>query len=122
MEMNTRLQLYNFLFGIAQADGEVHEQELRLLEYIAQQLGLSSSEYKSARSTYVPSVDWAYELLEIQRSATDEEVKKAYKKMAIKYHPDKVEYLGEDFKKAANEKFQKLNSAYEVIKKERNIA
>ena len=122
MDKHTRLQLYNFLFGIAQADGEVHQQELRLLEHIALELGLSANEYKSARSTYMPSVDWAYEMLEIDRKASDDEVKRAYKKMAIKYHPDKVEYLGEDFKNAANEKFQKLNSAYAAIKKERKIA
>ncbi|MDD2563004.1 MAG: TerB family tellurite resistance protein [Salinivirgaceae bacterium] len=122
MDKPTRLQLYNFLFGIAQADGEVHPQELLLLEHIAQKLGLTANEYKSARSTYIPNVDWAYEMLEIDRKASDDEVRKAYKRMAIKYHPDKVEYLGEDFKKAANEKFQKLNSAYEAVKKERKIA
>ena len=122
MDKYTRLQLYNFLFGIAQADGEVQQQELLLLEHIAQKLGLTTNEYKSARSTYIPTIDWAYEILEIDRKASDDEVRKAYKKMAIKYHPDKVEYLGEDFKKAANEKFQKLNSAYDAVKKERKIA
>ena len=51
----------------------------------------------------------------------DEEVKKAYRKMAMKYHPDKVAHLGEDFRKTADEKFKKVNEAYEKIKRERNM-
>ena len=65
--------------------------------------------------------DSSYKILEIERTATDEEVKKAYRKMAMKYHPDKVSHLGEDYKKAADEKFKKVNQAYEKIKKERNM-
>ena len=64
----------------------------------------------------------AYKILEIDPAASDEEVKKAYRKMALKYHPDKVSYLGEEVQAAANEKFKKLNEAYEVIKKERGMA
>ncbi|MFB6307586.1 MAG: DnaJ domain-containing protein, partial [Flavobacteriales bacterium] len=64
----------------------------------------------------------AYKILEVDPNASDEEVKKAYRKMAVKYHPDKVNHLGEKFKKATEEKFQKVQSAYEQIKKERNIA
>jgi DnaJ like chaperone protein len=63
----------------------------------------------------------AYKILEISKDATDEEVKKAYKKMAVKYHPDKVSHLGEDVQKAANEKFKEVNQAYESIKKQRGM-
>ncbi|HKL38066.1 MAG TPA: DnaJ domain-containing protein, partial [Bacteroidales bacterium] len=63
----------------------------------------------------------AYRILEVDPSASNEEIKKAYRQMANKYHPDKVSHLGEDFQQAANEKFQKVNEAYEKIKKERNI-
>ncbi len=122
MDKHLRLQLFNFLFGIALADGKVTQDEQLLLEHIAKRLGLSDEEYKSAKSSFISNADWAYELLELTPAATDEEIKKAYRKMAIKYHPDKVEYLGEDFKRAANEKFQKLNQAYDTIKKERNMA
>ena len=62
-----------------------------------------------------------YEVLGVPREATKEEIKKAYRKMAMKYHPDKVAHLGESFKKTADEKFKKVNEAYERIKKERNI-
>ena len=66
-------------------------------------------------------VNSAYKILEIDPSASDDEVKKAYKKMAIKHHPDKVESLGEDVKKAAEEKFKSIVAAYEAIKKERGF-
>ena len=66
-------------------------------------------------------VELAYKVLEIDPSASDDEVKKAYKKMAIKHHPDKVESLGDDVKKAAEEKFKSIVAAYEAIKKERGF-
>jgi len=72
-------------------------------------------------SMFVPSTDAAYKILEIKPEDSDEEVKKAYRRMAMKYHPDKVSYLGEEFKKTAHEKFQKVNQAYEQIKKERGL-
>jgi len=121
MNHPTRLQLLNFLCGIANVDKSQNKAEYILLQDIARKLGLTSEEFKAAYSMYVEDDNWAYEMLEITRDATDEEVKKAYKKMAVKLHPDKIEYLGEDFKKAAKEKFQKLNQAYEKIKKERNM-
>ena len=62
-----------------------------------------------------------YEVLEISKSASAEEIKKAYRKMAIKYHPDKVSHLGEEVQKSATEKFRRVNEAYERIKKNRNI-
>ncbi|MEZ5103925.1 MAG: DnaJ domain-containing protein [Draconibacterium sp.] len=71
---------------------------------------------------FVPNTEGDYKILEIEPTASNEELKKAYRRMAMKYHPDKVGNLGDDFQKAANEKFQKVNQAYENIKKERKIA
>ena len=71
---------------------------------------------------FVPETDSSYKILEISPDASDEEVKKAYRKMAMKYHPDKVSHLGEEFRKTADEKFKKVNEAYNRIKKERNIS
>ena len=122
MDYSSRLQLLHFLFGIANADGEVHESELKLIAHISVNLGISSKDYESIRSMFVKNTDSAYKILEIDPSASDEEIKKAYRKMAMKYHPDKVSYLGDDFQKAAKEKFQKVNEAYEEIKKQRKIA
>jgi DnaJ like chaperone protein len=66
-------------------------------------------------------VNSAYKILEITPDASDDEVKKAYRRLAVQYHPDKVAHLGEDIKKAATEKFQKLNAAYEEVKKSRGF-
>lgn len=121
MDYSSRLELLHFLFGIAQADGEIHQEELKLISYIGVNMGINTKDYESILSMFIKNLDSNYKILEIDKNATDEEVKKAYRKMAMKYHPDKVSYLGEDFQKAANEKFQKVNIAYEEIKKQRNI-
>lgn len=121
MDHPSRLQLVHFLFGIADADGVVHESEHQLIRHIAQQMGISEKDYQSIEAMFVANTDAAYKILEAEPTATDEELKKAYRKMAVKYHPDKVHYLGEDVQKAAHEKFQKVNEAWEIIKKQRGI-
>ena len=121
MDYSTRLQLLHMLFGVAQADGQVDPSELNTIASVAGYMGISSKDFESIKSMFVEDVDSAYKILEIDRSATEDEIKKAYRKMALKYHPDKVSHLGEDFQKQAKEKFQKVNDAYEKIKKERGI-
>jgi DnaJ like chaperone protein len=121
MDYSSRLQLLHFLFGIAQADGKIDSNELSSIELIAKNMGISLKDIESIRSMFIKNTDAAYKILEVEPAATNEEIKKAYRKMAVKYHPDKVSYLGEDFQKAAKEKFQKVIEAYEDIKKERNI-
>jgi DnaJ like chaperone protein len=122
MDYSSRLQLMHFLFGIAQSDGKLPESELKLIAHIAVNLGVSSQDYESIKAMFIKNADYAYKILEIDPQASDEEVKKAYREMAKKYHPDKVNYLGDDFQQAAKEKFQKVNEAYEEIKKQRDIA
>lgn len=121
MDHPSRLQLVHFLFGIAAADGQVHESEHQLIAHIAQQLGITEKDYLSIESMFVANTDAAYKILEAEPTATDDEMKKAYRKMALKYHPDKVHYLGTDIQKVAHEKFQKVNEAWETIKKQRGI-
>jgi DnaJ like chaperone protein len=121
MDHPSRLQLVHFLFGIAAADGQVDETEHKLIAHIAQQMGISEKDYQSIESMFVANTDAAYKILEVEPAATDDELKKAYRRMAVKYHPDKVHYLGEDVQNAANEKFQKVNEAWEIIKKQRGI-
>lgn len=122
MDHPSRLQLVHFLFGIASADGQVHDAEHKLIAHMAMHMGISEKDYKSIEAMFVADTDAAYKILEVAPTATDEELKKAYRKMAVKYHPDKVHYLGADIQKAAHEKFQKVNEAWETIKKQRNIA
>ncbi len=121
MDHPSRLQLLHFLFGIAAADGIVHEAEHKLIKHMAEHMGINHKDYESIESMFVANTDAAYKILEADPSATDDELKKAYRKMALKYHPDKVHYLGDDVQKAAHEKFQKVNEAWETIKKQRGI-
>lgn len=121
MDYPSRLQLVHFLFGIAAADGQIHESEHKLIAYIAQQMGISEKDYQSIESMFVANTNAAYKILEVEPIATDDEMKKAYRKMALKYHPDKVHHLGEDIQNVANDKFQKVNEAWEIIKKQRGI-
>jgi DnaJ like chaperone protein len=121
MDYASRLQLMHLLFGVAGADGSFHPSEIKLIESISGFLGISSSDYLSIRNMFIPETDSAYKILEVEPSVSNDELKKAYRKMALKYHPDKVSHLGEDFRKTADEKFKKVNEAYEKIKKERNI-
>lgn len=121
MDYASRLQLMHILFGVAGADGGFHPSETKIIETISGYLGISDSDYLSIRNMFIPDTDSAYKILETESTATNEELKKAYRKMALKYHPDKVSHLGEDFRKTADDKFKKVNEAYEKIKKERNI-
>jgi len=121
MEHALRLQLLHYLFGIAKADGHVDQREVDLIRTISGYLGISQKDYESILGMFYKDVSHAYTVLEIQETVSDNEVKKAYRKMAVKYHPDKVTYLGEEFRKAAREKFIKVKDAYELIKKERGL-
>ncbi|MCK9219592.1 MAG: TerB family tellurite resistance protein [Bacteroidales bacterium] len=116
-----KLQLLHYLFGIAAADGIYHPDEVEMIGTISGYMGIPSADFSSIKAMFVKSTSWAYDVLEIVPSATDEEVKKAYREMAKKHHPDKVANLGEDVKRAATEKFQKISAAYEEIKKQRNM-
>jgi DnaJ like chaperone protein len=122
MDYSSRLQLLHLLFNVSLADSIIHQSELEIIEKISSNLGVASGDFLSIKNMFVPETDSSYKILEIERSATNDDVKKAYRRMAMKYHPDKVSNLGEDIKKTANEKFRKVNEAYEKIKKERNIA
>ena len=120
MDYSQRLQLYHYLVSLGACDG-LHQREIDILETIATYIGLSKSEVDSIFAQFRPSNDSNYRILEITPDATNDEVKKAYRKMAVKYHPDKVATLGEDVQKAAEEKFKAISQAYEAICKERGI-
>lgn len=121
MDHASRLQLLHFLFGIAKADGMVTDDEVSQIHMISGYLGLNSRDYGSIKAMFYNSTDNAYEILEITKDAMDSEVKKAYRKMAKKYHPDKVIHLGAEHQKGAEEKFRQVQSAYEQLQKERGF-
>ncbi len=116
-----RLQLLHFLFSIANSDGVLSEAEIRKLSQLAGYLRIRAYDYDSIRAMFVKSADNAYKILEIEKSASDDEVKKAYRRMAKRYHPDKVVTENEAIKKGAEEKFKQVQKAYEQIQKERGI-
>ena len=120
MDYSQRLQLYHYLVALGACDG-LHQREIDILETIATYIGISKTEVDSIFAQFRPSNDSNYKILEISPNATNDEVKKAYRKMAVKYHPDKVATLGKDVQKAAEEKFKIISQAYEAICKERGI-
>ena len=116
-----RLQLLDFLVNIAKSDGSVCSEEIAALKEVAQCMELSPKEMESMLNLSGNSLEEAYKVLEIDPSATNEEVRTAYRRLALKHHPDRVATLGEDVKKAAEEKFQQINNAKERIYKARGI-
>tara|TARA_R110001632_G_scaffold19898_14_gene59892 strand:+ start:20 stop:775 length:756 start_codon:yes stop_codon:yes gene_type:complete len=122
MPHSSRLQLLHFLFGIAKADDHVSEIEVDEIRKMAGYLYINQHDFESIKAMFYNSSDSAYKILEIDKSATDSELKSAYRKMVKKYHPDKLVGLGEEHLKGAQEKFQNIQAAHETIKKERGLS
>lgn len=117
LDYYSRLQLMHFLFGLANADGFIHPNELSIIEVIYKGMGISDSDYNSIKAMFIQTEESPYEILQISKNATADDIKNAYRKLAKEYHPDKVSYLGEDVQQSAQEKFQKISDAYERLKK-----
>ncbi|MES2760592.1 MAG: TerB family tellurite resistance protein [Bacteroidota bacterium] len=120
-QVEVRIQLLHYLFGIAKADGHVSDLEIRVIDRIANLLGVPHADFESLKNMFYRDTNSDYKILGIESTATEEEIKKAYRAMAIRYHPDKVASMGEEYQKGAQEKFQKIQEAYENIKKQRGI-
>ena len=120
-QVEVRIQLLHYLFGIAKADGHVSDVEIQVIQRIAQLMGVPQSDFESLKNMFYRDTNSDYKVLGIESSATEEEIKKAYRQMAVRYHPDKVASMGEEYQKGAQEKFQKIQEAYENIKKQRGI-
>lgn len=116
-----RIQLLHYLFGISRADGNVDQKEAQLIEEISNYMNIERPDFESVRAMYWRNVDSDYKILEVEITASDDEVKKAFRKMAVKYHPDKVVDLGESAQRTAKEKFQLVQDAYDNIKKKRGM-
>lgn len=123
MDYSQRLQLVSFLVMIAQADGSVVQAEITALRDVAASLGISAADVESLLNLRGSKNDLeaAYKVLGISEKATDDEVKAAYRQMALKHHPDRVSTLGEDVKRAAEKKFKEINDAKEKIYKARGL-
>lgn len=126
MNIGQRLQLLDYLIIIAKVDGTVSPEEVYALKEVATYLGLSAQDVDSmlnmeASSNQQIGLDEAYKILGISPNATNDEVKAAYRKMALKHHPDRVSTLGDDIREAAEKKFQEKNNAKERIYKARGL-
>lgn len=121
MDHPKRLLLLQYLYGISKADGEVHQSEINIVRLIAKHLGISEKDINSIEQAFVQGAGDPYLVLEIEKSASNAEVKKAYRRLASKFHPDKIGDLGEEHKAKAKEMFIKVQDAYEQIKKSRGF-
>lgn len=116
-----RLQLLSLLVMLSKADGHVATEEITALREIAAELGLSEAELNSMLNLGGTTLKDAYAVLEIDETATDDEVRTAYKRMVIKHHPDRVATLGDDVKAAAEKKMREINEAKELIFRSRGV-
>ncbi|MFM7764991.1 MAG: TerB family tellurite resistance protein [Sphingomonadales bacterium] len=119
MAYSQRLELLHILFRISRADSDINPSELQLLQHIASQMGITTPDFLSLRAMFVSSPDSDYKILDVNTNADEEEVKKAYRKMAMRFHPDRLLGLSDNEKKAAEEKFLSVQKAYENIKRKR---
>ncbi|EDM45454.1 DnaJ domain protein [unidentified eubacterium SCB49] len=117
----SRLQILHFLFSIANADGQVTSSEVNVIQQIAGYLSIQSADFSSIKAMFFKKPDSAYKILEVEKTATDAEIKKAYRTMAKKYHPDKLVHMDEAYQKGAKEKFLKVQEAYDQLQKERGF-
>ncbi len=117
----SRLQILHFLFSIANADGRVSELEMRKINEISNYLGISYPDFESIKAMFFQDADSAYKILEVDRNATENQIKQAYRAMAKKYHPDKLQHLDEAHRRGGEEKFKKVQDAYAQIRKERSF-
>lgn len=123
MNYSQRLQLFHYLVQIATADGNFSKSEKSVLEAIGAVIRLNNSDINSVIAMFYRENDEsAYAVLGISPNATDDEVKTAYRRMAMKNHPDKVSTLGPEVQKAAEEKFRQIQDAYETIKRQRGMS
>ena len=123
LNYSTRLQLINMLFSIAAGDGAVNTEEINVIRNIAYYMRINDVDLTSISAMFTKQTnpDWAYQILELSPNCTDDEIKKAYRRMAMKYHPDKVNSLGEEVRQNATEKFRKVKEAYDYLKEQRGI-
>ena len=106
---------------VMKADKHIDDSEIKVIHTIAGYLNINQKDYESIKAMFIKDTSYAYKILELDSSCNNDEVKKGYRKMANKYHPDKVSHLGIDLQRIAEEKFKAVSNAYQTIKKERNI-
>jgi DnaJ like chaperone protein len=121
MRYESRLQIIHFLFSVAKADGNISDPEVREINNITGFLGINHRDFESIKAMFFSNPDSAYKILEIEKTANPDQIKKAYRTMVKKYHPDKLQHMDEVYRNGAEEKFRKVQEAYEQIQRERGF-
>lgn len=136
--IESRYKIIDFLFGLAAADGIVSFTEMKTIQTIASHLYVdaavflrikalyykesdSQQSYRTAPSSSYTFIDTYYAILKVNKTATDVEVKTAYRKLVLKFHPDRWLHQPQKEQEIARQKFQELQVAYDKIKAERGI-
>jgi DnaJ like chaperone protein len=133
---NLRQMLLVYLVNVAMADGTLDANEVRTLREIAEKLKFSRIAFEQllqmigAQNSFADKhqarandLEMAYQALGVNKEASDADIKKAYRKLMSQYHPDKLigQGLPDDMIKAATERAQEIQAAYDVIKKAREL-
>jgi len=121
MDHPSRLELIHILFELSQADGKIHPEEIKVIQTISRYLNINIKDFNSIQAMFIRDTLADYKILGVNKSASDDDLKKSYRTMATKYHPDKVSHLGDELRLLAEEKFKAVNEAYQNIKKERSF-
>jgi len=119
-----RVIAYRILFAVAASDGELHPEEEKILRDIIDPLGLDASMYHLFEAEFfgkMQSLDEHYSLLDCSPESSDADIKRAYRKKCIEYHPDKIMSKGlpDSFVQFADEQMKMITCAYDQIKKSR---
>ena len=122
MDHPSRLELIHILYGLSASDGQVHPEEIKIIQTMANYLNINKRDYESIKAMFAKDDKAVYRVLEISPDASNQEIKRAYRRMANKYHPDKVSHLGKEMQSSAEEKFKAVNNAYQQLKKDRNMS
>ena len=116
--------MMSFLFQVAMADGALHPGEEQMLLSAKQAFGLHDSVYQSLHGRFVGhtartsvALNKHYEILGIGADADKATIKKAYRKKAAEFHPDKIEGKGlpPEFIRFANDKLAEINASYQAV-------
>ena len=123
----SQLMLLNMVYNVAYSDGEFHQAEAKLIDQLAILLKVSAFDHQRIKMAFeaqygdianAKNDDKYFAVLGLTNTATKDEIKKTYRELTKKYHPDKVHHLGQEFKVQAEKKMQEINEAYdELIKR-----
>jgi DnaJ like chaperone protein len=122
--ISTRLQVVHFLFDLALSDGALDKAELDLIFVLAGWMNVNDVEFRRILSSYSSTAisQSRYDLLGIRPGASYEEIKTAYRRLVLEYHPDRNAHLSADEIRARADQFRKIQEAFEKIKEERGFS